>query len=98
MFKVRKLIAFYFNIIFLILIFSFPAAAGISAGPASPKEITVVSDDNSLLIFFAMRLVTSRVSWLMNGASGEKKRELKLIFAEWTGIRPKKQLPKEKLR
>jgi PAS domain S-box-containing protein len=46
MFKVRKLITSYLLILLLIFIFCFPATAGISADPASPKEITVVSDDN----------------------------------------------------
>ena len=46
MFKVRKLVTFYLLILLLIFIFCFPATAGISAGPALLKEITVVSDDN----------------------------------------------------
>ncbi|MBU2621086.1 MAG: PAS domain S-box protein [Proteobacteria bacterium] len=46
MFKVRKLVTFYLLILLLIFIFCFPATAGISADPASLKEITVVSDDN----------------------------------------------------
>ncbi len=44
--KVRKLITSYLLFVPLFFILCFPATAGISADPASPKEITVVSDDN----------------------------------------------------
>ncbi|MDP3283405.1 MAG: transporter substrate-binding domain-containing protein, partial [Desulfobacterales bacterium] len=46
MFKGRKVFTSYLFILFLIFILYFPATAGISTDPASPKEITVVSDDN----------------------------------------------------
>ncbi|MFH1976979.1 MAG: HD domain-containing phosphohydrolase [Pseudomonadota bacterium] len=46
MFIARKIITSYLLILLLIFIFYFPATAGVSADPVSPKEITVVSDDN----------------------------------------------------
>ena len=46
MFKVRKIITSYLLFVLLFFILCFPATAGISADLASPKEITVVSDDN----------------------------------------------------
>jgi len=46
MLKVRKLVTSYLLNLLLIFVFCFPATAGISADPASLKEITVVSDDN----------------------------------------------------
>ncbi|MDP3286108.1 MAG: transporter substrate-binding domain-containing protein [Desulfobacterales bacterium] len=46
MFKVRTLIPSYLLVVILFFILCFPATAGISDDPASPKEITVVSDDN----------------------------------------------------
>ena len=46
MFKVRKIITSYLLYVLLFFILCFPATGGISADPASPKEITVVSDDN----------------------------------------------------
>ena len=46
MFKVRTLITSYLLVVLLFFILCFPATAGISADASSPKEITVVSDDN----------------------------------------------------
>ncbi len=46
MFKMSRLFTSYLFILLMVFIFCFPAAAGISTGSASPKEITVVSDDN----------------------------------------------------
>lgn len=46
MFKMSKLFTSYLLILLMVFIFCFPAAAGISTVSASPKEITVVSDDN----------------------------------------------------
>ncbi len=46
MFIARKIITSYLLILLLIFIFYFPATAGVSADSVSPKEITVVSDDN----------------------------------------------------
>jgi len=46
MFKMSRLFTSYLFIHLMIFICCFPATAGMSTGSASPKEITVVSDDN----------------------------------------------------